>query len=137
VTDLNINVAREYVISTLLPTAFELTSNEEKQMYKISKDPSRSTIWEWMTHCGLKYKKRTQKFFVDTHESFPNWKYRKERTVRYLKRECLMHRWYQIELKEALEFEKDGLLLPGKGYRYKNEDGLGMVDLHVDELPDS
>ncbi len=36
VTDLNINVAREYVIKTLLPTAFELTSNEEKQMYKIS-----------------------------------------------------------------------------------------------------
>ena len=48
-----------------------------------------------------------------------------------------MHWWYQIELKEALEFEKDGLLLPGKGYRYKNEDGLDMVELHVDELPDS
>jgi hypothetical protein len=48
-----------------------------------------------------------------------------------------MHRWYQKELKEALEFDKDSLLLPGKGYRYKNEDGLDMVELHIDELPDS
>ncbi len=38
---------------------------------------------------------------------------------------------------KALQFEKDGLLLPGKGYRYKNEDGLDMVELQVDELPDS
>ncbi len=137
VTDLNINVAREYVIKTLLPAAFELTSNEEKRVYKISEDPSRSTIWEWMTRCGLKYKKRTKSFFVDTHESLPNRKYRKEQTARYLKRERLMHRWYQMGLKEALEFEKKELLLPGKGYRYENEDGLEMVELHVDELPES
>jgi hypothetical protein len=85
VTDLNIDVSREYVIKTLLPMAFELTSNEEKRMYKISEDPSRSTIWEWMTCCSLKYKKRTKQFFVDTHESLPNQKYRKEKTARYLK----------------------------------------------------
>jgi hypothetical protein len=42
-----------------------------------------------------------------------------------------MHRWYQIEL------EMDGLLLPGKEYRHKNEDGSDMVELHVDEPPDS
>jgi hypothetical protein len=48
-----------------------------------------------------------------------NQKYRKEQTARYLKCERLMHRWYQMELKEALEFEKKDLLLPGKGYRYK------------------
>jgi hypothetical protein len=32
VTGLNINVPREYVINTLLLTAFEHTSNEEKRM---------------------------------------------------------------------------------------------------------
>jgi hypothetical protein len=85
VTDLNINVAREYVINTLLPTAFELTSNEEKWMYKISNDPYQSIIWEWMTCCGLKYKKRTKRFFANTHESLPNRNCRKEYTKHYLK----------------------------------------------------
>ena len=33
--------------------------------------------------------------------------------------------------------EKKDLLLPGKGYRYQNEDGLDMVELHVDEIPDN
>ena len=65
VTDLNINVAREYVINTLLPEAFELTSKEEKRMYKISEDPSQSTIWDWMTRCGLK-KRREQRGFLST-----------------------------------------------------------------------
>ncbi len=66
-----------------------------------------------------KIQERTKKFFVDNHESLMNQKYRKEQTARYLKCERLMHRWYQMELKEALEFEKKDLLLPGKGYRYK------------------
>jgi hypothetical protein len=55
VTDLNTNIAREYVSNILLPTAFEL------------------------------------------HESLPNWTYSKKQTVRYLKREHLMHPWYRIE----------------------------------------
>jgi len=33
--------------------------------------------------------------------------------------------------------KKQGLLLPRKGYRYKNEEGLDMVELHHDELPGS
>ena len=48
-----------------------------------------------------------------------------------------MHRWYKIDLKEALKFENEGLILPGKGYRYKNEAGLDMVEIHVDEIPDN
>ena len=48
-----------------------------------------------------------------------------------------MCQWYQIELKEAIELEKEGLLLPGKGYGYKNEEGLDMVEHHIDKLPDS
>ena len=48
-----------------------------------------------------------------------------------------MHRWYQFDLEEALKYENEGLILPGKGYRYKNEEGLDMVKIHVDEIPDS
>jgi len=78
--------------------------------------------------CRLKYKKRTKRFFVDTHESPANRKCRKKQTAHYLKRECLMHRSYQISLKEELKFEKKELVLPGKGYRYQNEDGLNKLN---------
>jgi hypothetical protein len=53
--------------------------------------------------------------------------------ARYLKWERLMHQWYQFTLEEAIE----GLLIPGRGYRYKNEAGLEMVELHIDEIPDN
>ncbi len=48
-----------------------------------------------------------------------------------------MHRWYQLSLDEALAYEKEGLLLPGKGFRCKNEQGLEMVEIHMDEIPDN
>jgi hypothetical protein len=141
--DLSIDLAREFVIDTLIPEAFPLTENNPEhkdvlqRLYKMSETPSRSTIWEWMTHCGFSYKPRTKRFFVDTHESIPNRKYHKEQTARYLKRERLMHRWYQFTLEEAKNYEMEGLLIPGRGYRYKNEEGLEMVELHVDEIPDN
>jgi len=81
VTDLNINLAREYIINTLLPEAFALTSDSEQnedviseamRHYKVSNEPSGSTVWDWMVHFELKYKKRKKRFFVDTHESPAN-----------------------------------------------------------------
>ncbi len=48
-----------------------------------------------------------------------------------------MHRWYQLSLEEALAYEKEGLLLPGKGFRYKHEQGSEMVEIHVDEKLDN
>jgi hypothetical protein len=146
-TDLNIDVAREYIIGTLLPEAFPLTISDDnhqesrkdalRRIYMMSETPSRSTVWEWLKHCGFRYKPRTKRFFVDTHESLPNQKYRKDQMARYLKRERLMNRWYQLSLEEALAFEKEGLLLPGKGFRYKNEQGLEMVEIHMDEITDN
>jgi len=48
-----------------------------------------------------------------------------------------MHKWYQLNLEEALAYEKEGLLLPGKGFRYKHEQGSEMVDIQMDEIPDN
>jgi hypothetical protein len=58
---------------------------------------------------------RTKRFFVYTHESPANQKYRKEQTARYLKRERLMHRWYQMSLEEALVLEKKRFTITWKG----------------------
>ncbi len=72
VTDLNKDNAREYIINTLLPAAFELTvdcdadNHQEsqigalKRLYNVSESPSRSTIWEWLTRGGFKYKKKNK-----------------------------------------------------------------------------
>jgi hypothetical protein len=48
-----------------------------------------------------------------------------------------MHRWYQFTLEEAKNYEMEGLLIPERGYRYKNEEGLEMVELHIDKIPDN
>ncbi len=57
--------------------------------------------------------------------------------ARYLKRERLMHRRYQMELKNFLKYVDEGLLVPEKGYRYKSQEGLEMVELPIDEIPES
>jgi hypothetical protein len=85
-------------------------------LYHLSDNPSRSTIWRWLTCCGFKYKLRTKRFFVDTDESTANRRYCKDQTARYLKRERRMHRWYQFTLDKAQEYENEGLLFPGRGY---------------------
>ncbi len=77
----------------------------------------------------------TKNFFVDTHESILNRNYCKKQTARYLKHERLMHQWCQFMLDQAEEYEKNGLLIPGKGNHYRNAAGLEMVEMHVDEIP--
>ncbi len=73
---------------------------------------------------------------MDSNISQGQREHRKDQMAWYLKREHLIHRWYQLKLEKALAYEKEGLLLPGKGFRYKNEQGLEMVEIHVDEIQD-
>jgi len=54
-----------------------------------------------------------------------------------LKRERRMHRWFQFTVIQAQEYENEGLLIPGRGFRYTSELGESMVELHVDEIPDN
>ncbi len=88
------------------------------RLYGLSENPSRSAIWEWMTHRGFSYTKR-KKYFVDTHESKANRYYRKEQTAQYLHREQQMFRWYQLPLEEAQNLAPRGFLVAGRGYIYE------------------
>jgi hypothetical protein len=72
-----------------------------------------------------------KRFFVDSHESKANRKYRKEQCARYLRRERLMHRWYQFTAEEVNSLVNKELLLPDRGYRYETEEGEKM---HIDEI---
>jgi len=40
-------------------------------------------------------------------------------------------------LKDFEVYVNEGCLIPEKGYRYKSQERLEMVELHVDEIPDS
>jgi hypothetical protein len=144
-SDLSVERVQEFVRDDLLPTFIPLTNemsvDDRKHLleglYGLSDNPSRSTIWRWLKGCGFKYKLRTKRFFVDTHESPANRRYRKDQTARYLKRERRMHRWFQFTVIQAQEYENEGLLIPGRGFRYTSELGESMVELHVDEIPNN
>ena len=107
-----------------------------RRLYGLIDTPARSTIWEWLVCCGFTYTKRKKRYFVDTHESAANRKYRKEQTARYLRRERRMHRWYQLPLNEVNTLISEGLLVPGKGYNYETINGEKMVEFHVDDIPE-
>ncbi len=141
--DLSLDLAREYVTETLIETGFPLTNDFTAQhrremlqkTYQLSDSPVRSTIWEWLTCCGFSYKPRRVRFYVDSHESPANRKYRKHQTARYLRRERRMHRWYQLTEEEVLKLvETKKILLPGRGFRYEAEGGKKMVELHIDDI---
>jgi hypothetical protein len=141
-SDLPIDLAKEYVTDVLIPSAYPLTSDFSAddraamllQRYGLSVTPVRSTIWEWLTRCGFTYKPRTKRFFVDSHESKASRKYRKEQCARYLRRERLMHRWYQFTAEEVNSLVNKELLLPDQGYRYKMEEGEKMVEMFINEI---
>jgi len=107
-----------------------------RRLYGLIDTPARSTIWEWLVRYGFTYTKRKKRYFVDTHESAANRKYRKEQTARYLRRERRMHRWYQLPLNEVNTLISEGLLVPGKGYNYETINGEKMVEFHVDDIPE-
>ncbi len=142
--ELSIDGAREFVIEQLIPMGFPLTSDftdaDWKEMlqrlYGLSDTPAWSTIWEWLVRCGFTYTKRKKRYFVDTHESAANRKYRKEQTSRYLWRERWMYRWYQLPLHEVTALTSEGFLVPCKGYNYETINGEKMVEFHVDDIPE-
>lgn len=143
-SDLSVDLAREYVIEQLIPMAYPLTSGfsaiDRKEtlsrVYGLSDNPSKSTIWEWMTRAGFKYGKRKKRYFVDTHESKANRQYRKEQTARYLRREQRMFRWYQLPIEDAERLAFEGFMVAGRGYHYETNEGKKMVELHVDDVPE-
>jgi hypothetical protein len=68
--NLTIDLAKEYVTETLIPLGFPLTedfSADDRKVflqwtYSLSETPARSTIWEWLTRCGLHTKQGENDF---------------------------------------------------------------------------
>ena len=86
----------------------------------------------WMHACGFRYKKREKHYFVDGHERPETIAYRPVFTKKYLAYEVRAHRWIQITLDESNALVLEGNITADSGYCYKTDDGIDMVEYHVD-----
>ncbi len=48
-----------------------------------------------------------------------------------------MHWWYQLTAEKAKMYEETGLLYPEWGYQDETSNGIQMVEVHVNEIPDN
>jgi hypothetical protein len=91
-----------------------------------------ATMARWMHACGFRYKKREKHYFVDGHERPETIAYRPVFTKKYLAYEVRAHRWIQITLDESNALVLEGNITADSGYCYKTDDGIDMVEYHVD-----
>jgi hypothetical protein len=71
-------------------------------------------------------------YYVDGHEKPATIEYRKAFVQQYLTFEQRAHRWIQITREESKELEMKKLIPKDSGYKYTNEDGVNMIEYHVD-----
>ncbi len=101
------------------------------QSYGIS-NLSITTIARWMHACGFRYKKRDKHYFVDGHKRPETIAYRPVFTRKYLAYEIQARRWLQMTSVESKEFETRGKVATNCGYNYFVDNGIDMVEYHVD-----
>jgi hypothetical protein len=93
---------------------------------------SRTTAWRWMKALGMTYVARTKTYFVDNHEDPKVVEYRNTFVRWYLTLELQMDVWIQITEEEVTRLQEEKKIAQGDiGYRYE-EEGVPMVELHVD-----
>jgi hypothetical protein len=85
-----------------------------------------------MHACGFRYKKREKHYFVDGHERPETIAYRPMFTKKYLGYEIRAHRWIQMSLIESTEYESRGGIALNCGFNYVTDDGIKMVEYHID-----
>ncbi len=91
-----------------------------------------TTVARWMHACGFKYKKGEKHYFVDGHQRPETMAYRPVFTKQYLILEIQAHRWLQITLEKLKELEASKNLAIDCGYNYVTDDGVAMVEYHID-----
>ena len=109
---------------------------EEKEQMLLAeyglKKLSLITVYRYMIILGMRYKTRRKGYYVNGHERPATIIYRNKFVKRYLQREQDMFRWIQISKKESIEFETKGYIPIDSGYKFINDEGIKMVEYHVD-----
>jgi hypothetical protein len=88
------------------------------------------TVFNWLHRLGFKYEPRRKNYYVDAHEKPKVKLYRAKFTKHYLELEKRMFCWVQLKESEAEELE---IINTVKGYSYLSDDGVQMIEYHVDD----
>jgi hypothetical protein len=81
---------------------------------------------------GFRYEPRRKGYYIDGHEKPETISYRNKYMEHYLLYEHRMYQWIQLSTAQSEELEKQGLVTKNSGYKYKNHDGIDLVEYPVD-----
>ena len=90
------------------------------------------TLARWVHACAFRYKKREKHYFVDGHERPETIAYRAVFMMKYLSYEKRARCWLQMTLVESKELESKGKIIHNCGFNYVADNGINMVEYHVD-----
>ena len=107
---------------------------EIKLEYGLTAGACQSTIVNWMNAMGFSWETRKKNFYTDTHESPSNVAARLAFGYEYEETEFRCYRWIQMPLAEAEhDYFATNKLFRDNGYRYEDENGIEMIEFHVDD----
>jgi hypothetical protein len=113
-----------------------MTTDKFLKQYNL-KTLSLATASTWMNALGYSYNKRKKCYYNDNHKKPENITYCNNHIHHYLNKiEPLTHRYIQMTKQQYIQYKSDNLIHQDlRGYDYTNDDGVEMVEHHVDDSP--
>lgn len=140
-----IHTIYDYIHETLLPKMVEEMAEKNEEIETVEdllklyglESLCHETVRTWLLKLGFSYDVKAKSYYVDGHEKKETVRYRWKFIDRYLMIERRMHRWIQMTAAESKQYEGIGedKVVPGSGHRYTTNEGIEMVEYHVDTLP--
>ena len=141
ITTLTVESLHSHIHEALIPKLTE-TIKKERNDSEYNSDKlkvafcvrslSIQTVYNWMIKLGFRYEPRKKSYYVDTHETPENVKYRAQFIRRYFEYEIRSFRWVSIPKSEALKMIEKGELEKELGYHY-TQNGIDYIEYHVDD----
>ena len=142
INTLSVELVQNFLHSKALPELASIIQNEQETRSEYSiktllndfglKSLCIQTIQNWMAKLGFRYEQRKKTYYVDSHETESNVKYRSQFINRYFEYELLAHRWYSVTVEKRDELVKDGQISNNIGYQY-TKNGKEFYEFHVDD----
>jgi len=145
---LNSGYTAEFIRSELIPKLYVKYSNEIDSEFRMSQQDfmnwlnvstvDSSTAFRWLQDLGFCFDTQRKTYFNDRHENIENIVARKEFIKRYFDYELCTHRWVQVPVDHAKNFESETdskgnrLMMGTWACEFKDENGTLMREYHVD-----
>ena len=90
------------------------------------------TIYNWMMKLGFKFEPRKKSYYLDTHESPENIKYRIDFIQCYFQYKLCAYRWVSIPNHKAEKIKCDGEIDIELGFEYEKND-IDYMEFYVND----